>query len=66
MNKNKRQNWDKKIETLISLGENWIKNDMVKATETYKHWQHDKHSYAYGWIMGVEAMIQKLRDIREI
>jgi len=62
----KRQNSDKKVEALIMLGEDWIRTDIVKATETYKNWQHDKHSFAYGWIMGVKAMIQELRYIREV
>lgn len=51
---------------ITELFEEWIKTDMVKATETYKNWQHDKGSFAYGWIMGIKSAIQKLRDRREI
>ena len=61
----KKISWSKKIDALIDLGEDWIRTDMVKATETYKNWQHDKQSFAYGWIMGVKSMIQKLRDMRD-
>ena len=44
----------------------WVVDDMVKATETYKNWQHDKDSFAYGWIMGVKAVQAQLRDRYDI
>ncbi|MDZ4286105.1 MAG: hypothetical protein U1A23_04195 [Candidatus Sungbacteria bacterium] len=54
-----------KVQELINLIENWIDTDMVKATETYKHWQHDKGSFVYGYIMGLKAAREKLYILRE-
>jgi len=45
---------------IIKIVEEWIRTDMVKATETYKHWQHDKGSFAYGYHMALVAVLSKL------
>ena len=54
------------LTAITEMFDEWIRTDMVKATETYKHWQHDKNSYAYGWIMGIKAAKSKLLDRREL
>ena len=51
---------------ITELFDEWISTGMVKATETYKHWQHDKNSFAYGWIMGIKAAKSKLLDRKEL
>ena len=54
------------LTAITDLFEEWIETDMVKATETYKNWQHDKGSFAYGWIMGLKAAKSKLLERREL
>lgn len=52
-----------KEDDLVSLKnclENWINTDMVKATETYKHWQHDKGSFAFGYYMALKAVLNQI------
>lgn len=54
------------LTAIDELLDEWLRTEMFKATETYKHWQHDKSSFAYGWIMGIKATQQKLRERREL
>ncbi len=52
----------KKDKERIELIQNWIDTDMVKATITYNNWQHDKGSFAYGYIMALLAVLHILKD----
>lgn len=51
---------------LDELFEEWIRTRVFHATESYKNWQHDKGSFAYGYIMGLKAAQQKLRERRDL
>lgn len=53
------------LKALEDMIDNWIRTDMVKATTTYQNWQHDKGSFAYGWIMGVKSIQEKIRVRRD-
>ena len=54
------------LHAMDDLINDWIRTEMYKATETYKHWQHDKGSWVYGYIMGLKAVQAKLRDRVEL
>lgn len=56
-----------KVQIAIDVCESWLdpQHLLVKATSTYQHWQHDKHSLAYGWIQGVKAVQGKLYELRD-
>jgi hypothetical protein len=54
---------EKKIEKLIYMINYWIDDDMVKATATYKHWQHDKGSFAFGYYMALKEIRSKLDEL---
>jgi hypothetical protein len=55
----------KEIQNLILMLEDWINGRiMPEATKIYKDWRHDKNSYAFGFVQGLRAVLNKLYEIK--
>lgn len=50
-----------KIKELIQMCEDWQRMNLAQATKTYRLFTGDKQSFTFGYNMGIEAVLEKLR-----